>query len=414
MTEMAAPLWVGNGLAWAAQVALLAGAGLLLPRLLGLRHPGLLLAFGQGLLIAILFLPLLQPRRPAAAASATFAAAWVDQTAEAAAAPLPVPWRGVAWLLAGATAARLGWMALGLAWLARLRRTARPGAAPAGWEALCAAIGVAPPALLVSARVPGPVGFGLRRPVIVLPADFAAAAPAAQRAVLCHEALHARRRDWLASVAEETVRALLWFHPVVGRLVARLRLWREQAVDRAAVALTGDRRGYLEALLQAAAAPRARRPLPAASFLHRNDLGQRVALLVEERPMTPRRLVVSAAIVALGLAAAGALSIAVLPLRADVAEEAKGGEIVRPKLIEKIDPEYPAELRAEKLDGVVILLTLVDESGRVAKIEVKESAHAAFTEAARAAVSRWRFEPGRVDGKVAPVELTLTIRFVAE
>jgi TonB family protein len=413
---MTAPLWAGNGLAWAAQVALLAGAGLVLPRLLRLRHPGFLLALGQGLLIVILLLPLLQPRRPAAAASATFAATWVDQATEAVAAPLAVSWSGIAWLLAGATAARLGWMALGLAWLARLRRTARPAAAPPGWEALCAEIGVAPPALLVSERVPGPVGFGLRRPVVVLPADFERADSATQRAVLCHEALHARRRDWPATVAEETVRALLWFHPVVGRLVARMRLWREQIVDRAAVALTGDRRGYLDALLHAAAQARLPRTLPAASFLHRNDLGRRVALLVEERPMTQRRLVVSAAIVALGLAAAGALSLAVLPLRADDAAEAveKGGEVTLPKLIEKIDPKYPAELREEKLDGVVVLLTLVDESGRVAKIEVKESAHDSFTEAAREAVRRWRFEPGRVDGKVAPVELTLTIRFVAE
>lgn len=413
---MNAPLWFGNGLLWAAQVALVAGAGLLLPRLLRLRQPRLLLALGQALLVLVVLLPLVQPRRPVASASMTLTAIWSDPAGGAAPPPLDVPWQTVGWLLAGATAIRLGWMGAGLLWLAHLRRTARPLALPpaAAWEALCARIGVEPPELLVSERVPGPVGFGLRRPVIVVPASFETADPATQRAVLCHEALHARRRDWAATLGEETVRALLWFHPVVGRLVARLRLWREQVVDQATVTLTGDRRGYLQALLAAAAEARPPRPLPAASFLQRNDLGQRVALLVEERTMTQKRLVVSAALVALGLAAASFLSIAVLPLRADAGEAAKGGEVVRPKVIETVDPTYPEELRKEKVEGNVVLVALIDEAGRVAKATVKESAHQAFSTAAQEALRQWRFEPGRVDGKVAPVEMTITIRFLAK
>lgn len=408
---MIAPLWAGNALAWAAQVAVVAGAALLLPRLLRLRQPRLLLALGQGVLFLVLLLPLVQPRHAPAAGVLPFVAV-AGEGAAAVPPALGVSWRAAAWLLGGATAARLVWMGVGLAWLARLRRTARPPAArPAGWEELCARIGTAPPELLVSDRVPGPVSFGIRRPVVVLPESFERADAATARAILCHEALHVRRRDWAAAVAEETVRALFWFHPVVGRLVARIRLWREQVVDASAVALTGDRGGYLQALLHAAAA-RPPLPLPAASFLHRNDLGQRVALLVEEKPMNQRRLVLSAAAVALGLAAAGALSIAVLPLRA--AEAAKGGEITLPKIVEKTDAEYPAELRKEKLEGEVVLRILVDETGRVASAEVDESPHRAFSESAREAVRTWRFEPGRVDGKVAPVELTLTIRYVLE
>ncbi len=412
---MTAPVSLGNALAWAAQVALIAGAVILLPRLLRLRQPRLLLAVGQAVLLAVLLLPLLQPRRAAVPAGALSVTTWVEEAA-AAPASLGFPWRAAGWVLAGATAARLGWMGAGLLWLGRLRRTARPlAAAPSGWPELCAEVGVVPPMLLVSDRVPGPVGFGLRRPVVLLPPGFERAAPAAQRAVLCHEALHARRRDWAATVAEETVRALLWFHPVVGLLVARLRLWREQVVDRAAVALTGDRRGYLEALVRAAGAGhRLPRPLPAASFLHRNDLGQRLALLVEEKSMNRKRLVASAAALALGLLAAGALSIALVPLRAEAGEAAQAGEVVKPRVVEKVNPEYPPELRKEKLEGVVVLRAAIDERGRVTSAEVDESPHRAFSQAAREAVRQWRFEPGTVDGRPAATELTITINFRTE
>ena len=71
----------------------------------------------------------------------------------------------------------------------------------------------------------------------------------AQCAVLCHELLHVRRHDWLATVFEEMVGALLWFNPAIWWLVARTRLAREQVVDEEVVRLTSARAPYLDALL---------------------------------------------------------------------------------------------------------------------------------------------------------------------
>jgi beta-lactamase regulating signal transducer with metallopeptidase domain len=66
------------------------------------------------------------------------------------------------------------------------------------------------------------------------------------RAILCHEFLHVRRRDWLWRVAEEVLRALFWFHPAVVWLIGQIRLTRKQAVDQEVVALAGSRRLILK------------------------------------------------------------------------------------------------------------------------------------------------------------------------
>ena len=49
--------------------------------------------------------------------------------------------------------------------------------------------------------------------------------------VLCHELAHIRRHDWLVQIGAETLRAILWFNPLVWMVCARLRRESEQACD---------------------------------------------------------------------------------------------------------------------------------------------------------------------------------------
>jgi len=75
-----------------------------------------------------------------------------------------------------------------------------------------------------------------------------------QDAILCHEILHVRRRDWLFTVVEELVRAVFWFHPAIWWLLGEIGLAREQAVDRQVVEVTKSREEYVDALLAIAGA----------------------------------------------------------------------------------------------------------------------------------------------------------------
>src|SRR5690606_36471916 len=88
---------------------------------------------------------------------------------------------------------------------------------------------------------------------------------------------------------EEAIRALLWFHPAVWMLLARIALSREQVVDREVVRRTGSSRAYLEAL-QAVASRSWQAAVPGLPFFHRGHLRERVAHLCKEVPMSRPRI----------------------------------------------------------------------------------------------------------------------------
>ena len=85
-----------------------------------------------------------------------------------------------------------------------------------------------------------------------------------------------------------------------------------------------------------------------------------------------------------------------------------------PRLRSRVAPVYPYDQRKAGLGGEVVVQFVVDESGRVLEPSVMRSSNHAFDAATLAAVARWRFEPGRKDGRVvrfrmsAPVVFSLT------
>ena len=80
-------------------------------------------------------------------------------------------------------------------------------------------------------RQPRPVDVRMVRPTVALPSGFDALAPEFQRAVICHELLHIKRRDITVAFSEELAVAALWFHPWMWLFRARIRVAREQVVD---------------------------------------------------------------------------------------------------------------------------------------------------------------------------------------
>ncbi|NUO75359.1 MAG: M56 family metallopeptidase [Lysobacter sp.] len=77
---------------------------------------------------------------------------------------------------------------------------------------------------------------GLRRPVLMVPADFMTASPAAERdAILLHELAHARRRDFAWNLLQRLALAMVWFHPAAWALHRRMAAEREAVCDASAV-----------------------------------------------------------------------------------------------------------------------------------------------------------------------------------
>jgi protein TonB len=61
--------------------------------------------------------------------------------------------------------------------------------------------------------------------------------------------------------------------------------------------------------------------------------------------------------------------------------------------------------------GRVVVLFVVDESGRVKSAKVDDASNPAFAEPALEAVKKWRFEPGKRNGKPVGFRLKQTITF---
>lgn len=84
-----------------------------------------------------------------------------------------------------------------------------------------------------------------------------------------------------------------------------------------------------------------------------------------------------------------------------------------PAPVRTVAPEYPSSLHEAKVNGVVSVVVVVDESGDVLAAEVVKSTHEEFANPALNAVRRWKFKPAKVAGKAVKVKVTIPVRFSA-
>lgn len=75
-----------------------------------------------------------------------------------------------------------------------------------------------------------------------------------------------------------------------------------------------------------------------------------------------------------------------------------------------VSPEYPAEARAQGLEGMVIIKIVVEEDGSTRIVKVMRGDEP-FVTAAVEAVKTWRFKPALVDGQPTAVFRILKIPF---
>lgn len=108
-------------------------------------------------------------------------------------------------------------------------------------------------ALCVSDQVQVPTAIGFSNPAVVLPAWLLKDVDAAElRQVLFHELTHLRRRDDWTNLVQKIVKAVLFFHPSVWWVEAKLSLEREMACDDAVLARTPNAHDYAQCLTKMA------------------------------------------------------------------------------------------------------------------------------------------------------------------
>lgn len=384
-------------LVWSEQVCVLAAAAALAS--LAIANPKHRLAMWQGLLLILLLLPAIEPWRTPAPHAAVTAGFTVGLAAAVAPAPAStLHWRTEywLWLLAAGALLRLLWTATGFLRLRGYRRQADPLPEPPLRFASNAASWYA------SASVPGPVTYGWRRPVILLPSRVLDLPAALREAVQCHELIHVRRGDWLFVLAETVVRGLLWFHPAIWFVTSRIHLAREQAVDQEAVSLLQNRESYLDALVAVAA--HHIQPDFAPAFLKRRHLAARVNAVMKEVSMSRSRIAAGAAAASSLLSIAAYAAVWLFPFVGPAAIEAQttpdsAGVTVNPGaiLLHRAAVRTPA---GSIVTGTVILDATIDAKGNVTDARVI-SGPEELRNAALSSVLQWHYQPGPSSAQVS-------------
>lgn len=94
-----------------------------------------------------------------------------------------------------------------------------------------------------------PAVLGWFRPVVLLPAAaLAGLSPRQLEAVIAHELAHIKRFDAFVNLLQVATETLLFYHPAVWWLSARIRAERENCCDDVAVAVCGNAADYARAL----------------------------------------------------------------------------------------------------------------------------------------------------------------------
>jgi TonB family protein len=109
-------------------------------------------------------------------------------------------------------------------------------------------------AIHASRDVGVPFAIGFARPLIVVPAVFAARASEEFECIVLHELAHVRRRDAYGNACDRLMQALFYFNPAVLLILRAIALEREVACDDLAVAQSRDLATYTSSL--ASYAPR--------------------------------------------------------------------------------------------------------------------------------------------------------------
>jgi protein TonB len=85
-----------------------------------------------------------------------------------------------------------------------------------------------------------------------------------------------------------------------------------------------------------------------------------------------------------------------------------------PVPVRTVAPEYPREMKANRVSGLVMVKCTIDEQGNVAGADVIKSSNEQFDRFATDALKKWKFKPAREDGTPISVQVTIPIKFVAE
>ena len=312
--------------------------------------------------------------------------------------------------------------------LRRAEVFAPTGTAAITWGRCRREFHVVNPELLISSEIAGPMTMGVCRQVMLLPPGFAATLPEEDfKAVLAHEFAHMRRRDFATNLLYEVLSLPVAYHPLLRVTRARVAETREMVCDAmAAEAVAGPER-YARSLLRLASLLVRQTPatnLHAIGIFDAHTFERRLMSLTEKhvKLQGARRVALSALCIAIGVGTCASA----MALRMDVSasalqDEAQStappratarvsGGVMAGNILSKVQPVYPPDAKAERIQGSVVLHAIIGKDGGIESLQVisgpKELATSALD-----AVKQWTYKPYLLNGNPTAVETTITVNY---
>lgn len=81
------------------------------------------------------------------------------------------------------------------------------------------------------------------------------------------------------------------------------------------------------------------------------------------------------------------------------------------KPLVQAQPEYPQQLLERRVEGYAVIAFLVDLDGTTTQCQIVKASDAAFGEAARAAIERWKFSAPTFAGKKGRIAMQFPVEF---
>lgn len=87
-----------------------------------------------------------------------------------------------------------------------------------------------------------------------------------------------------------------------------------------------------------------------------------------------------------------------------------GGRVQAPKLIQEVDPVYPPLAKQARIQGQVVIDSVIDTEGHVTQMKVV-SGSPLLVRAAEQALGQWRYQPTLLNGQPVAVDMLVTLHF---
>jgi TonB family protein len=322
-------------------------------------------------------------------------------------------------------AARLAW---GLSKTYAIKRDAEPSKVKdtiaARWEWHLRNAGVKDAALLLSDKICGPATLGIRRGALMVPLGFfEGMAESELDAVMAHECAHMQRRDFTKNVLYSMIALPVAYHPLLWMTFSKLTESREMVCDAIAAETIAGPERYARSLLRLASLfvqSEQAGTFHAIGIFDANSLERRVMNLMRQKQPTgwALRSTMLAVCVAIGTVTCASA----LALRMNVSAEKSqqtadrmvkvAPGVIAGLAIEQKKPEYPAEAKANHIEGAVVMRAIISKEGAVENLQIV-SGPKELRISAIDAVKEWRYRPYVLNGEPTEVETTITVNYHA-